>query len=121
MRALNFGDTFKIARIGKKVGVEKLAKMYNDATESVKGIEDADEKKRILNDKAMDYIGILLSGYDNCEVDVVELMASVSGKTSEEVRGMTFADLEQWISEFAKLNDSKQVIGFFTKALGSMR
>ena len=121
MRPLCFGDTFKIARIGKKVGVEKLAKMYSDAVDSVKDITDEAEKKRIINDKAMDYIGVLLAGYDNCEAEVVDLMASVSAMTPDEINGMSFEALEQWIADFASLNDSKQVIGFFTKALGSMR
>jgi hypothetical protein len=121
MRALNFGDTFAIARLGKKVGVETLAKMYQDAIDSVKNVTDDAEKVRLLNAKAMDYIGVLLSGYGNCEADVLEIMANVSGKTVKQIKEMSFDDLEQWIEEFKTFNKPEQVIGFFTKAFKSMR
>lgn len=121
MRALNFGDTFAIARLGKKVGVETLAKMYQDAVDSVKDVTDDAEKVKVLNAKAMDYIGVLLSGYGNCESDVLELMASVSGKTSKQIKEMSFDDIEQWIDDFKAVNKPEQVIGFFTKAFKSMR
>lgn len=121
MRALNFGDTFAIARLGKKVGVETLAKMYQEAIDSVKDVQDQAEKQRILNAKAMDYIGVLLSGFGNCENDVLDLMASVSDKPVKQIKEMSFDDLEQWIEDFKSVNKPEQVIGFFTKAFKSMK
>jgi hypothetical protein len=120
MRKLNFGDTFKIAALAKNIGIDKLAEIYQKAIDASKG-KTEDEQKDILNDYGVELIAVFFNGYENSEKELVDLMASLSGMTTEEIKGMDLEEVYTWVESFLSVNEPKKVISFFTKAFSSLK
>lgn len=120
MRKLNFGDTFKIAALAKKAGVDKLADIYSRAMEAAKG-KNEEEQKEILNEYGIELLSIFFEGYEHSQNELVSLMASVSGKTEEDILKLEIDELLLFFEKFFEMNDINKVKGFFTKAFSSMK
>lgn len=97
-------DLFILAKIVKKLDIT-MDKMPEDIN------------KMSHNQLAMLAFDVILDGINNSEDDVYEFIASVTGKTKDEVANFTIEELQNFVSAVIRENDIKQL---FTNAKALM-
>lgn len=104
-------DMFKLLKIVKKTGMFENIK---DLFKNVQG-KSKEELEKVQTEVGMDIVIGILSGLDNAENEIYELVGSVTGKKAKEVAEQDLTTTMEVIQEILKSEVFKSFLHFFSK------
>ena len=98
LRKLEAKDIAPMASIISKIGLKEIKECLNpaDIKELAKGKNAEEAAAAVGLSVAMDMAGVILGHYESCQEDIFRLLASLSGKSKEEIAKLpmdSFADM----------------------------
>lgn len=118
IRGLEFGDLFTAVKIVKKVNIKSFVREFGSVDKEGKSKE---EIKKIQNEKGFDFFMHILENMDAAEVEIMKLMADISGLKIEDIKKLKLHELKEFYDKLIAANPIHELVSFFKQAMGSMK
>jgi len=114
-RPLNATDMMPMFRIIGKIGIDEFSNCFNsDAVQSIlknKGKDTAKITDVVGLKIFLDAANVIINHIPDCEEEIFQLLASVSGLSVKEVKAFDFVTFTRMIIDFVKKEEFKDFIG----------
>lgn len=113
-RELNASDIAPMCKIVSKIGITEFTKCFE--SESVLEIMKSAKDKAKISDITglqvmLEMVNVIVSHIPDCEKDIFNLLASVSGLKVDEIRAFNLPIITRMIMDFFKKEEFKDFIG----------
>lgn len=120
IRPFSYGDIAPMTRIISKIGVREFAGLFS--TQSIiammGGAVDKDQKvQKVSISMLFEIVGIILANFEKVSDDLADFLASMSGMTAEEVKGLSLSDTYDLVQAVFTAQDFRD---FFTRVSASL-
>lgn len=117
-RKLNSTDIAPMCKIIGKIGINEFSKCFE--TEGIMDLIQNNNKKKDVTkviglQVLLEISNIIITHIPDCEEDVFELLASVSGLTVDTVKEFDLATFTAMIIDFVRKEEFKDFIGVVSK------
>lgn len=111
VRKLNFGDTFRIARIINAAGItmKEISEILSIRTKA--------DKETVQEELGMAMIGYIVDKAPKAEKQLYEFLSAISGKKTDEIANAEFTEIAELIADIFTANED--IKDFFTRAFKS--
>ena len=98
LRNLEARDIASVTTILSRIGIKEIKGLFQSETVQ-KLLTSTDEKEQINGgvEIGFEIAGLVLANYEKCQSDVFKLLASLSGKTVEEIASMPLPDFAEMV------------------------
>ena len=114
-RPLNATDMMPMFRIIGKIGIDEFSNCFNsDAVQSIlknKGKDTAKITDVVGLKIFLDAANVIINHIPDCEEEIFQLLANVSGLSVKEVKAFDFVTFTRMIIDFVKKEEFKDFIG----------
>lgn len=109
-RKLNATDIAPMAAIISKIGIDQFTECFASTDELAQIFRDKTKTKEAITNIAgmkiaFKIANIVLAHYGNCQKDIFELLANVSGLSVEEIEAFSPATFAKMLIDLVKLDD----------------
>jgi ABC-type Fe3+-hydroxamate transport system substrate-binding protein len=114
-RPLGATDMMPMFRIIGKIGIDEFSKCFNsDAVQSI--LKNKEKETSKITDMVglkifLDAANVIISHIPDCEEEIFQMLASVSGLSVEAVKAFDFVTFTRMIIDFVKKEEFKDFIG----------
>jgi hypothetical protein len=118
-RQLTSKDIFPMSKIISKIGIKEFKECFE--SDAVKALVKKAGKDKEADTSAVgftiviDIAGVILSHLPDCEKDIFNFLASVTGLKVSEIENASMADFAEMIIELVKKEDFKDFIGVVSR------
>ena len=122
-RRLEASDVFLMSKIIGKIGIKEFKNCFDG--EGIESLIGSAKKGKKANDSsivsvgvavATEIAGVIFSHLPNCESDIYQMLANVSGMTPDQVKKLDFITFTEMVIDFIK----KEEFGDFIKVVSKL-